>query len=105
MRYFRSEKSLLPHTPVTTLYLQARLCNEGAGPRAHASDLWPPACSFLSRVLIMRSTLLLRFLPVVSAALVASFTTGVAHAEDARPPKGFVALFNGKDLTGWHGMP
>src|SRR5437867_4855867 len=21
------------------------------------------------------------------------------------PPKGFTALFNGKDLTGWHGMP
>src|SRR5437764_1030139 len=21
------------------------------------------------------------------------------------PPKGFVAVFNGKDLTGWHGMP
>ncbi len=24
------------------------------------------------------------------------------HAE---PPKGFTALFNGKDLAGWHGMP
>ena len=23
----------------------------------------------------------------------------------AEPPKGFTALFNGKDLTGWHGMP
>src|SRR5213595_326972 len=26
-------------------------------------------------------------------------------AADPQPPKGFVALFNGKDLTGWHGMP
>ena len=22
-----------------------------------------------------------------------------------KPPKGFSALFNGKDLAGWHGMP
>jgi hypothetical protein len=26
-------------------------------------------------------------------------------AQGPRPPKGFVALFNGKDLSGWHGMP
>jgi hypothetical protein len=31
-------------------------------------------------------------------------TSGVS-AEQPRPPKGFVALFNGKDLAGWHGMP
>lgn len=29
--------------------------------------------------------------------------TSLAAAKD--PPKGFVPLFNGKDLTGWHGMP
>ena len=29
--------------------------------------------------------------------------TGLAAAKD--PPKGFVPFFNGKDLTGWHGMP
>lgn len=30
-----------------------------------------------------------------------------ARADDAhdRPPEGFTALFNGKDLSGWHGMP
>ncbi len=28
-----------------------------------------------------------------------------ASANAADPPKGFVALFNGTDLTGWHGMP
>ncbi len=28
-----------------------------------------------------------------------------ARASAPPPPKGFTALFNGKDLTGWHGMP
>ena len=28
----------------------------------------------------------------------------VAHAQDNTPPEGFVALFNGKDLTGWKGL-
>ena len=36
-------------------------------------------------------------------------TTATVHAQDDdenhRPPDGFVALFNGNDLTGWHGMP
>ena len=26
------------------------------------------------------------------------------QAADVKPPKGFRALFNGKDLTGWHGL-
>ncbi len=26
------------------------------------------------------------------------------NAEEPQPPQGFTALFNGKDLTGWHGM-
>src|SRR5207302_205778 len=26
-------------------------------------------------------------------------------AADPQPPKGFTSLFNGKDLSGWHGMP
>jgi len=41
------------------------------------------------------------------AVLTATF--GLAPAlmavESARPPQGFAALFNGKDLAGWHGMP
>jgi len=28
-----------------------------------------------------------------------------AAAADPQPPRGFTALFNGKDLSGWHGMP
>jgi hypothetical protein len=39
----------------------------------------------------------------LSAACLA--VVGTAPAADATPPKGFTALFNGKDLTGWHGMP
>src|SRR5438874_10182411 len=31
--------------------------------------------------------------------------TPSAHATDPQPPDGFKALFNGKDLSGWHGMP
>lgn len=29
----------------------------------------------------------------------------LAVAEDNVPPEGFIALFNGKDFSGWHGMP
>jgi hypothetical protein len=40
---------------------------------------------------------------LVAAALLAA--TGPAGAADPQPPPGFTALFNGKDLAGWHGMP
>src|SRR5690606_934005 len=40
---------------------------------------------------------------VLSVAL-AALCSPAAKA-DATPPKGFTALFNGKDLSGWHGMP
>jgi 3-keto-disaccharide hydrolase len=43
----------------------------------------------------MRSLSLVLTLLAVSCSL----------AADPTPPKGFTALFNGKDLTGWHGMP
>ena len=37
------------------------------------------------------------------AAALALLTGGALIAADPAPPKGFTALFNGKDLTGWHG--
>jgi hypothetical protein len=41
-----------------------------------------------------------------STLLVAAFVTFAsgASAADNTPPEGFVALFNGKDLTGWKGL-
>jgi len=33
-----------------------------------------------------------------------SFCSVSAIAEENQPPDGFVAIFNGKDLSGWHGM-
>jgi hypothetical protein len=32
-------------------------------------------------------------------------TAPTTPADDVKPPEGFQALFNGKDLSGWHGMP
>jgi hypothetical protein len=43
-----------------------------------------------------RSLLLFAAMTVVSVG---------ARAADPEPPKGFTALFNGKNLAGWHGMP
>lgn len=52
----------------------------------------------------MRLSLATRLGTGLVLALLAAFP---ARAEKARneAPEGFVALFNGKDLTGWHGMP
>ncbi len=46
------------------------------------------------------------WLPIVLAALAWSITSAAhwAEAADNTPPEGFVALFNGKDLTGWKGL-
>ena len=38
----------------------------------------------------------------LAALLLTSFTT--LRAADPAPPAGFRALFNGKDLAGWHGL-
>ncbi len=43
-----------------------------------------------------------KFLAIV-AALAALSTTTAPAAEQNQPPKGFTALFNGKDLKGWRG--
>ncbi len=43
---------------------------------------------------------------LVSLAALSSWSRAIADVETPNePPKGFTALFNGKDLTGWHGMP
>jgi Domain of Unknown Function (DUF1080) len=49
-----------------------------------------------ARALLHRGLLLAAALAVAASA---------ASAAESQPPKGFTALFNGKDLTGWHGMP
>ncbi len=47
----------------------------------------------------------MRRLIAAGLALVAGLTVGAAaSAADNTPPEGFVALFNGKDLTGWKGL-
>ena len=44
--------------------------------------------------------------PFRSLALLLGLSlVGLTAASAAEPPEGFRALFNGKDLTGWHGMP
>ncbi|RMG37236.1 MAG: DUF1080 domain-containing protein, partial [Planctomycetota bacterium] len=40
---------------------------------------------------------------VVVVATLWRWGVPAAAQEDNRPPKGFFALFNGKDLSGWHG--
>jgi len=46
-----------------------------------------------------------RFLNIFTCSAVAMLLAGSLKAEETKAPKGFTALFNGKDLTGWHGMP
>jgi hypothetical protein len=41
---------------------------------------------------------------VLAACLSPAGSAGAGEGEP-QPPKGFALLFNGKDLTGWHGMP
>ena len=44
-------------------------------------------------------------LALVACPLSASAAAQSAAPKDNTPPAGFVALFNGKDLTGWKGLP
>ncbi|HLW65140.1 MAG TPA: DUF1080 domain-containing protein, partial [Gemmataceae bacterium] len=46
-----------------------------------------------------------RLLFSVVVLSLAAITTRPLTADEPQPPKGFTAIFNGKDLTGWHGMP
>ena len=38
-------------------------------------------------------------------ALTTALLAASSAFADPTPPTGFAPLFNGKDLTGWHGMP
>jgi Domain of Unknown Function (DUF1080) len=55
------------------------------------------AAFFISQFTPMKRSLLL------SAAVAICSIALTAHADDPATPKGFRALFNGKDLTGWNG--
>lgn len=45
-------------------------------------------------------------LPIFAGVLTAVLSFApVAQAADNQPPAGFTALFNGRDLTGWKGLP
>jgi hypothetical protein len=54
---------------------------------------------------VRNSHLLYRMTPMRTALLLSIALTTAAHAADPAPPEGFTPLFNGKDLSGWHGMP
>ncbi len=46
----------------------------------------------------------LRFVTRLFFTLDAIATFTVLRAAEPKPPAGFRALFNGQDLTGWHGL-
>ncbi len=47
----------------------------------------------------------LRILSAFACAAMAALLVAPVQGKDIKPPKGFTALFNGKDLSGWHGVP
>lgn len=49
-----------------------------------------------------RHTLRTAFMTLVALALFARAEN--SRADESKPPEGFRAIFNGKDLTGWHGL-
>ncbi len=55
----------------------------------------------------MKNTSLIRLLPWLPRrlawVLAATSLVSTVPAQDVQPPKGFTALFNGKDLSGWRG--
>ena len=42
-------------------------------------------------------------LPFVMASVALAMLVSAVRADEPKPPEGFTALFNGKDLKGWHG--
>ena len=41
---------------------------------------------------------------LIVATILALVSPGTLHADDLTPPEGFRAIFNGKNLDGWHGL-
>ena len=58
---------------------------------------------FLSSQIQKESTMC-RLSLALLAGFVAVAPAGLSQAADNTPPEGFVALFNGRDLTGWKGL-
>ena len=56
----------------------------------------------MKKRLLHLTAIFLSLIPVLGLTLFLSPCS--ARAEDPRPPKGFTALFNGKDLVGWYGL-
>lgn len=46
----------------------------------------------------------MKLLPIITCALFATAHSLLQAADDPAPPKGFRAIFNGKDLTDWYGL-
>jgi hypothetical protein len=53
---------------------------------------------------VLSSAYPLRFVTRLLFTLAAVVTFAVLRAAEPKPPAGFRALFNGQDLTGWHGL-
>ncbi len=53
----------------------------------------------------MQSVLSLAPLRTLVICVAALLCPAFVHADAPQPPRGFTLLFNGKDLSGWHGMP
>ena len=63
----------------------------------------PPSELHLEPTTMRSFRLLMSFCPIAAIVLSAA-----VHAQEKplnTPPPGFTALFNGKDLTGWKGLP